>query len=72
MITTIRTTRGGNPCNGCPDRYPGCADRCRKPEYLAYREELERIKKARAAYQSPVWTSPEMNAANYRKHKKRK
>ena len=59
MITTIRSTRGGNPCQGCPDRYTACADHCRKPEYLAYREEQARIRKARQAYQNGIWSNEE-------------
>lgn len=72
MCFDIRSSRGGNPCNGCPDRYPGCSGHCRKPEYLAYREEQARIKKAKEAYHSPAWVSPEMDMGRYRKHKKYK
>ena len=31
------------PCGGCPDKKPACQDRCRKPEFLAWKEEKERI-----------------------------
>ena len=33
--------RRDKPCMGCPDRYPGCADHCKKPHFLA-RQELAR------------------------------
>ena len=72
MTTTFRTGRDENPCNGCPDRYPGCSGHCRKDSYLAYREKLKKIKKAREAYHSPAWVSPEMDMGRYRKHKKYK
>jgi hypothetical protein len=39
MTFDIRASRGGNPCKDCPDRYPACSGHCKKPEYLAYREE---------------------------------
>ena len=72
MTFDIRDSRGGNPCHGCPDRYPGCADHCTKPEYLKYRAEQARIKAARDAYRPPAWVSPEMDGGKYRKHKKYK
>ena len=39
-----------NPCQGCPDRYPACSDHCRKPDFLAWREEQEKIRANRAKY----------------------
>lgn len=42
--------RGGSPCRGCPDRYIACSDHCRKPAYLAWKEESCRIAQARRAY----------------------
>lgn len=71
MTETLRSNRP-NPCKGCPDRYTACADHCRKPEYLAHKEEQERIRKARRAYYNPVWAHEETNPANYRKHVKRR
>lgn len=35
------------PCGECPSKCPACSDHCRRPEYLAYKAEAERIKKAR-------------------------
>jgi hypothetical protein len=73
MTFDIRASRGGgNPCKDCPDRYPACSGHCKKPEYLAYREEQAKIKAARDAYHSPAWVSPEMDGGRYRKHKKYK
>ena len=43
------------PCKGCPDRYLGCADHCRKAEYLQWRQELERIRENRRKYVTPIW-----------------
>lgn len=71
MIDTIRSQRIG-PCKGCPDKVPACADHCRKPVYLAWREEQARIKAAQKAYQSPAWIANEMDPGNYRKRKKAK
>ena len=71
MTETIRNDRY-NPCKGCPDRYPACSGHCEKPEYLAHKEEQEKIRAARRAYYSPVWANEEVNKANYRKHLKRK
>lgn len=41
-----------NPCKDCPDRFTACSDHCRKPDYLAYRQRQETIRKNRAAYNS--------------------
>lgn len=71
MTETIRSNRH-NPCKGCPDRYRACSDHCKKPEYLAFREEQDRIRKARAAYYAPVWSHAETNPEDYRKRIKRK
>lgn len=37
------------PCMNCPDRYPGCADHCKKPRFRAwkYQQELQREAKER-------------------------
>lgn len=38
------------PCKDCDSstgRYPGCHDHCKKPEYLEWRRQLEKIKLAR-------------------------
>lgn len=60
------------PCKGCPDRYPACSDHCQKPEYLAWREEQARIKKAKDNYRQTSWARAEMDPGNYRKRKKTK
>jgi hypothetical protein len=39
-----------NPCYQCPDRYTACSDYCRKPEFIAWKEEQERIREARRKY----------------------
>lgn len=39
-----------NPCWGCPDRYTACSDHCRKPDFLAWREEQEKIRANREKY----------------------
>lgn len=71
MTETLRRQRP-NPCNGCPDRYPACSDHCTKPAYLAYREEQEKIRQARKAYYSGIWTNGETDPNNYRCGKKKK
>ena len=60
------------PCKGCPDRYPACPDHCQKPEYLAWKEEQAKIRKARQAYHQPSWATNETDPDNYRKRKKAK
>ena len=37
-----------NPCHGCPDRYPGCSDHCRKDAFLKWKEEQATIRANRA------------------------
>ena len=69
MTETLRSSRD-NPCNGCPDRYPACSDHCIKPEYLAWKEEQARIRAARKAYYSNIWTHGEANPGDYRDGKK--
>lgn len=69
MTETIRNQRP-TPCKGCPDRYTACSDHCKKPEYLAWREEQEKIRKAKKAYYQPAWAHVETDPANYRKRKK--
>ena len=71
MIETLSSNRP-TPCKGCPDRYPACSGHCKKPDFLAYQAELEKIRKARKAYYSPIWAHDETDTANFRKHKRRK
>lgn len=71
MTETLFSNRP-NPCKGCGDRYPACSGHCQKPEYIAHKAEQEKIRKARRAYQSSIWTHEETNPANYRKHQKRR
>lgn len=40
------------PCYGCPDRYPGCSDHCRKPDFLAVKEKRKKIAEAKKAARS--------------------
>ena len=49
------------PCKGCQDRYPGCADHCRKEDFLAWRAEQETIRENRRKYVSPAWLFREQN-----------
>lgn len=69
MNTTFRSNRKASPCRGCPDRFPACSDHCRKPEYLAYREEQARIKAAKEAYRPPAWTWPEGSRKGFGKNR---
>ena len=49
--------RADPPCKGCEERHTACWDRC--PEYKAWKEESERIKKAKRAYDEEVRTGYE-------------
>ena len=71
MTETIRSRRPG-PCKGCPDRCTACSDHCKKPEYMAWREEQDRIRKAKQSYRQPAWPTAELDPGNYRKRKKAK
>ena len=71
MAETFRSKRP-QPCNGCLDRYTACADHCRKPEYLKWKQELETIRKNRNAYYTQIWTHEETDPNNYRCGKRRK
>ena len=71
MITTVRSDRKG-PCQNCPDRYPACSDHCQKESFLAWKEEQARIRKAKAAYYSPVWAHDQTDKGCYRNSKRRK
>lgn len=42
-----------NPCHKCPDRYPACSGHCQKPEFLEWKAEQEKIRKARKDYRPP-------------------
>ena len=50
MRTTAFNSRQ-TPCNGCPDRYPACSAKCKKPEYIKYQQEQETIRKNRQEYE---------------------
>lgn len=58
MTETVFSHRP-NPCKGCPDRYPACCDRCRKPEYLNWKAEQKKIRDNRKNYTSSIWSSQE-------------
>lgn len=47
------------PCKGCPGRYPGCSAHCDKPGYLAWRAEMETIRKNKKNYVPPIWVRDE-------------
>lgn len=48
--TPWRDSGGRNrpPCSRCPDKKPACSDQCKKPEFLAWKEEKEKIARAKA------------------------
>ena len=71
MTEALRSQRY-NPCKGCPDRYTACSDHCRKENFLAWKEEQAKIRKAKKAYYQPAWATAETDPANYRKRKKAK
>lgn len=54
-MSELRISGRNAPCRGCSDRHRACSDHCQKPEYMAYREELETIKRNRRKYICPVW-----------------
>ena len=64
--------RNKPPCKGCLDRDYGCSDHCKRPEFLAWKAETEKIRKAREAYRRPTWGSEESDPGKYRKHKRYK
>lgn len=54
MTETLSSARY-NPCKGCPDRYPGCSGKCKKPEFLEWKQEQEKIRQNRKRYNTPIW-----------------
>lgn len=59
-VESLRNNRPA-PCKGCQDREPGCSEHCRKPEYLAWRAELEKIRENRRKYrESWAYTAGEI------------
>lgn len=59
MINLQQTGRNPCPCKNCPDHRQPCSDRCQKPEYLAWKQENEKIDAARRTSLCPVWGKPE-------------
>lgn len=55
MTETLSSNRY-NPCKGCPDRYPACSAKCKKPEFLEWQAEQEKIRQNRNKYNTPIWT----------------
>lgn len=55
MSGMIRYSRDAPPCKDCPDRYLACSDRCKKPEYLEWKQKQATIRENRKNYQTPVW-----------------
>lgn len=53
MTETIRSSRN-MPRKDCPDRYPACSDHCKKPEFIAWKEEQARIREAKRR-ESEIW-----------------
>lgn len=49
--TPWRDSGGRNrpPCGKCPDRKPACSDHCRKPVFLKWKEQQQKIVQARIA-----------------------
>ena len=58
MTETFRSGRKC-PCQGCPDRHYACSDHCKKPAFLGWKEEQEKIRKARQAYRQGAWLREE-------------
>lgn len=52
-MDTIRSHRN-IPCKGCPDRYLACSDHCKKPEYIAWKAEQNRIREAKQR-EAHIW-----------------
>ena len=44
----LKTTRDVPPCKGCPERYTACSDHCQLPEFLAWKENMETIRRNRS------------------------
>lgn len=44
-----------NPCKDCQSRYPGCSAKCKKPKFLEWQAEQEKIRQNRKRYNSPIW-----------------
>lgn len=42
------------PCYGCSDRHIACSDHCQKPEFIAWKEEQDRIREAKRL-ESAIW-----------------
>ena len=58
MTETVFSKRRG-PCKDCPDRYFACSDHCRKPDFLAWKQEQNTIRENKRNYRSPAWASEE-------------
>ena len=65
MSDPLRSKQKLSPCYGCPDKEPACSGHCKKPEYLKYRAEQERIKAAKKAYRPPAWMWPEASRKGF-------
>lgn len=65
MTETIFSKRP-NPCKDCSDRYPGCSDRCKKPEHEAWKAEQQLIRENRKKHTSPVWASEESRVRKWK------
>lgn len=61
MTETISSARY-NPRKGCPDRYPACSDHCKKPAFLEWKAEQEKIRQNRKRYNSPIWKHGDRDA----------
>ena len=48
-----------NPCKDCPDRYPACSARCKKPEHVKWVAEQEKIREARKNYRVSIYAKRE-------------
>lgn len=68
MVENVFKSRD-TPCHGCPDRYPACSDHCKKENFLCWKEEQAKIRKARRE-NSTLWGySADQIRKNRRKHK---
>ena len=53
MTETLGSKRKA-PCQGCPDRYPGCSDHCKKPDFLNFKTKQAQIREAQQR-EKAIW-----------------
>lgn len=55
MINLQQTGRNQCPCKNCPEHRQPCSDHCQKPEYLAWKDENEKINKRHREHIGSIW-----------------